>query len=70
MSCKLPWEDFARKMLARAEFIVMISALVFWSRACVALRLLRSLSEVQAEKSGITSTSLENGKNLTGTFHS
>ncbi len=55
---------FARKTLARAEFIVMISALVFWLRACVSLRLLHSLSEVQAEKSGIASTSLGNGKKL------
>ncbi len=41
---------FARKISERAEFIVTMSAQVFWSRTCVAFKLLRSLSDVHAEK--------------------
>jgi hypothetical protein len=40
---------FARKTLERAEFIVAMTALVFWSWACVAFKLLHSLSDVHAE---------------------
>jgi hypothetical protein len=41
---------FTRKTLERAAFMVIMSAQVFWSRAFVAFRVLRSLSEVQVEK--------------------
>ncbi len=54
--------DFARKILERAAFIVTMSARVFWLQACVALRLLRSLSDVHPEKSGTSSTSFGKGK--------
>jgi hypothetical protein len=57
---------FARKTLERAAFIVTMSAQVFWSWACVALRLLRALSDVHSEKSGMLSTSLGKGKELVG----
>ncbi len=53
---------FARKLLERAKFIVTMSAQVFWSRACVAFRLLRSLLDVHAEKSEKSSTSVRKGK--------
>jgi hypothetical protein len=48
---------FARKTSERAKFIVTMSARVFWLCACVALKLLRSLLDVHAEKSGTSSTS-------------
>ena len=53
---------FARKTLEGVAFIVTMSAQVFWLRACVALRLLRSLSDVSAEKAGTSSTSFGKGK--------
>jgi hypothetical protein len=53
---------FVRKTSERATFIVTMFAQVFWLRACVALRLLCSLSDVHAEKSGTSSTSLGKGK--------
>jgi hypothetical protein len=53
---------FTRKSSERAKFIVTMSAQVFWLRACVALRLLRSLLDVHAEKSGMLSTSFGKGK--------
>ncbi len=53
---------FARKTLERAAFIVTMSTRVFWSRASVALRLLHSLLDVHAEKSGTSSTSFGKGK--------
>ncbi len=53
---RIAFGRFARKTLARAKFMVTISALVFWSRAWVTFRLSRLLSEVQAAKSGMVST--------------
>jgi hypothetical protein len=53
---------FAWKTSERAAFIVTMSAQVFWSWACVALRLSCSLLDVHAEKSGTPSTSLGKGK--------
>jgi len=46
--------------------MVTMSALVFRSRALVALNVLLSLSELHAEKSGIESTSAGNGKLFVG----
>ncbi len=57
---------FARKTSERAAFMVMMSAQVFWSRAFVAFRVLRSLSEVQMEQSGTVSTSGGKGRKLAG----
>ncbi len=53
---------FARKTSDRAKFIVTMSAIVFWSWTCVAFRRLHLLSDVHAEKSGISSASFWNGK--------
>ncbi len=53
-------------MSERAAFMVMMSALVLRLRAFVAFRVSRSLSVVQAEKFGIASTSIGNGKKLAG----
>jgi len=55
---------FVRKTLERVTFMVTMSALVFWSRALVALSVSRSLSELHAEKSGIELTSAGNEKSL------
>jgi hypothetical protein len=57
---------FARKTVERAAFIVTMSAQVFWSQACVALRLLCSLLDVHSEKSQTSSTSFGKGKLLEG----
>ncbi len=57
---------FARKMSERAAFMVTMSALVLRSRAFVAFMVLHLFSVVQAEKSGIVSTSIGNGKKLAG----
>jgi hypothetical protein len=57
---------FARKTSEKAAFMVTMSTLVLGSRAFVAFRVLPSLSVVQAEKSGIASTSIGNGKKLAG----
>ena len=57
---------FARKTSERVAFMVTMSALVFWSRALVALSVSRSLSELHAEKSGIESTSAKNRKQFVG----
>ena len=57
---------FARKTSERAAIMVTMSALVFWSRALVAFSVSRSLSELQVEKSGTTSTSFGNGKKFEG----
>jgi hypothetical protein len=50
---RIAFVRFARKTLERAAFIMTMSAQVFWSRACVAFRLLRSLLDVHAEKSEV-----------------
>jgi hypothetical protein len=63
---RIAFGRFARKMSERVAFMVMMSAQVFWSQAFVAFRVLRSLSEVQVEKSGTASTSGGNGKQLAG----
>ena len=55
---------FVRKKSERAAFMVTMSALVFRLRALVALSVSRSLSKLQAEKSGTASTSSRNEKNL------
>ncbi len=55
---------FTRKTSERAAFMVMMSALVFWLRALVALSVSRSLSELHVEKSGIESTSAGNGEKI------
>ncbi len=57
---------FARKTSEWVKFIVTMFALVFWLQACVAFRLWRKLSDVHAEKSGASSTSFRNGKELEG----
>jgi hypothetical protein len=57
---------FDRKTSERATFIVTLSPRVLWLRACVALRLLRSLSDVHVEKSGASSTSFGKGKSVEG----
>ncbi len=53
---------FTRKISERATFIVTMSTQAFWLQACVSLRLLRSLLDVHAEKSGTSSTSFGKGK--------
>jgi hypothetical protein len=63
---RIPFGRFARKTSERAAFMVMMSARVFWSQAFVAFRVLRSLSEVQVEKSGTASNSGGNGKKIAG----
>jgi hypothetical protein len=62
MFLKMLFGRFARKTLERAAFIMTMSTQVFWSRACVALRLLHLLSDVHAETSGTSSTSVGKGK--------
>ena len=47
-------------------FMVTMSTLVFWSWALVALSVLRSVSELHSEKSGIETTSAGNGKKIVG----
>jgi hypothetical protein len=59
---RITFGRFARKTSEKAAFMVMMSALVLQSWAFVAFRVSRS-SVVQAEKSGIASTSTGNGKN-------
>ncbi len=61
---QIAFERFARKMSERAAFMVLMSALVLRSRVFVAFRVSRSLSVMQAEKSGIASTSTGNEKKL------
>ena len=59
---------FVRKTSERAAFMVTMSCLVFRMQALVAFSVSRSLSKLQAEKSGTASasTSFGNGKKAEG----
>jgi hypothetical protein len=63
---RITFGRFARKTSERAAFMVTMSALVLRSRAFFAFRVSRLLSVVQAEKSGIASTSTGNRTKFAG----